>query len=322
MAGIRYDFEYGRRRGFLYEFKKNKVLFLMLLPGMVVLVLNNYLPMFGAVVAFKNFKFSSGNFFTSLFQSEWCGFKNFEFLFSTNDAYLITRNTLLYNTAFIFFGLALSVSLAIVLSELRSRKLARFFQGAMFLPYFLSWVVASYLVYAFFSFDTGFINNSVLKPLGIAPITFYSETRWWPFILIFTHLWKWTGYNCTVYLAAIMSFDQEHYEAAIIDGANKWQQITRITIPQLAPVMIVITLLNIGRIFYADFGLFYHIPRNTGMLYPVTNVIDTYVYNALIRMSDIGMSSAANLYQALVGLILVLVSNLLIRRRSPENSLF
>lgn len=322
MAEIGYGAIYQPRRGFFYEIKKNKVLFLMLLPGMIVLILNNYLPMFGVVIAFKNFKFVGSNFFDSLFKSEWVGFNNFKFLFGTTDAFVITRNTLLYNVAFISLGLVIAVTLAVALSELRFRRLARFYQGAMFLPYFLSWVVASYLVYAFLSFDTGFINKSVLAPLGIQPVTWYTNTKPWPFILIFMHFWKWAGYNCVVYLAAILALDPEHFEAATIDGASKWQQIIRITIPQLVPLMIILTLLNMGRIFYADFGLFFHIPRNTGMLYPATNVIDTYVYNTLLYMGDIGMSSAASLYQAVLGFILVIVTNHLIRRRNKDYALF
>ncbi|NLG84582.1 MAG: sugar ABC transporter permease [Firmicutes bacterium] len=312
----------GQKRGFWHEFKKNKALFLMLLPGFIVLLLNNYLPMFGVIIAFKNFKFVGDTFIESLLKSEWVGFKNFKFLFNTADAYAITRNTLLYNLAFIVIGLVVAVGLAVALSEMRFPRLARIYQGAMFLPYFLSWVVASYLVYAFLGFDTGFINKTILARLGLPPVSWYNDPRPWPFILVFMHLWKWAGYNCVVYLAAILSIDPEYYEAAIIDGASKWQQITNITIPQLVPLMTVLTLLNIGRIFYADFGLFFHIPRNTGILYPVTNVIDTYVYNTLLYMGDIGMSSAAGLYQAVVGFTLVIITNTVIRKTNRDYALF
>ena len=309
-------------KAFFYELRKNKVLFLMLLPGMLFLLVNNYLPMFGVIIAFKNFKFIKSNFFSSLLASEWMSFKNFEFLFRTTDAFVITRNTLLYNAAFISIGLVVSIFLAVALNEIRSRKLAKFYQSVMFLPYFLSWVVASYLVFALLSVDKGLINRSILEPLGLYSVQYYSETRYWPFILIFMNTWKWAGYYSIIYLASIIGIDPELYSAATIDGANKWQQVTKITIPLLKPLMIILTLIQVGRIFYADFGLFYQVPRNTGMLYPVTSVIDTYVYNSLMVMGDIGMSSAAGLYQAVVGFLLVLGANLIVRKINPEYALF
>lgn len=294
----------------------------MLVPGIIVLILNNYLPMFGVIIAFKNFKFSGTSFFSSLLESQWIGLKNFEFLFRTADAFTITRNTILYNLAFFVTGLIVSVSVAVMLNEIWSRKLAKVYQSFMFLPHFLSWVVANYIVFAFLSIDMGFVNNFLLKPLGFNAINWYSETKYWPFILIFMNTWKWAGYNSIIYLAAILGINNEYYEAATIDGASKWQQFTRITLPQIGPLIIMMTLLNIGRIFYADFGLFFQVPRNSGILYPVTNVIDTYVYNALMTMGDIGMSSAAALYQALIGFVLVLFSNLLVKRINPESALF
>ncbi|MGE5550912.1 MAG: ABC transporter permease [Bacteroidota bacterium] len=309
-------------RGFFYELKKNKTLFFMLLPGMIVLLLNHYLPLFGVIIAFKDFKFLGINFFDSLLKSDWVGFTNFKYLFSSADAFVITRNTVLYNTAFIFLGLVAAVALAVAFSEMRFRRVARVFQGAMFLPHFLSWVVASHLFYAFLSYDQGFINRTLLPLLGLKPFAWYTDLRPWPFIIVFLNLWKWAGFNCVIYLAAILGLEPEHFEAATIDGANKWQQITKITIPQLVPLMITLTLLNIGQIFRADFGLFFHIPRNSGLLFPVTNVIDTYVYNTLLHSGDIGMSSAAGLYQAAVGFVLVLVTNLVVRKRHSEHALF
>lgn len=318
----RLDISFLQKLGLIKEITKNKVLFLMLLPGALVLILNNYLPMFGVIIAFKNFKFYSSNFFESLLKSEWVGLKNFEFLFRTTDAYIITRNTLLYNAVFILIGLAVSVSLAIMLNEIGHRKLAKFYQSAMFLPYFLSWVVASYLVFGFLSMDKGFFNRTLFQALNLTPISWYSETKYWPYILTFMNMWKWAGYNCIIYLAAIIGIDSQYYEAARIDGAGRWQQITKITLPSIAPLMIMMTLLNIGRILNADFGLFFQVPRNTGMLYPTTNVIDTYVYNSLINMGDIGMCSAAAFYQSIVGFLTVITSNYLVRRMSRENALF
>jgi len=304
------------------EIKKNKALFIMLLPGILILLLFNYLPMFGVILAFKNFKFYDSNFFSSLFQSQWTGFKNFQYLFASKDALLITSNTLLYNTAFIIIGLLVSVGIALMLNEIRSRRLARFYQSALFIPYFLSWVVVSYIAMAFLNTENGFINRVILKLLGQEPIDWYANTGPWPFILIFTNSWKWCGYNSIIYLSAIVAIDVQYYEAAMMDGASKWQQIAHITLPQIMPVIVMMTLLNVGRIFNADFGLFFQVPRNLGMLYPVTNVIDTYVYNSLIQMGDIGMSSAAALYQSIVGFILVLIVNRFVGRINKDYALY
>lgn len=304
------------------ELKKNKFLFLMLLPGAVVLFLYNYLPMFGIIIAFKDFRFHDGNFFSSLFKSEWIGFKNFEFLFRTPDAYQITRNTLLYNLTFIISCTIISIAFAIMLNEIYSRKLSKFYQSAMFLPYFLSWVVFSYLVYAYLSPDKGFLNKTVFKFLGINPVSWYGEPKYWPFIIVLVNAWKWVGNNCIIYLATIIGIDQELYEAARIDGAGRWQQITHITIPQITPVIIVMFLIFVGRIFNTDLGLFFLVPRNAGLLAPVTQTIDVYVYNTLLRMGDIGMSSAAALYQSAVGLITILAANLAVKKIDPDAGMF
>ncbi len=308
--------------GLLRELRRNAPLFLMLLPGVLYLLVNNYLPMFGVIIAFKTFKFYGGGFLSSLLRSKWVGFSNFAFLFGTQDAFLITRNTMLYNGAFIAIGLVVSVAIAVCLNELRSRRLAKLYQSIMFLPYFLSWVVVSYIVYAFLSVDLGLLNRAAAALFGAQPVSWYGETKYWPFILVAINTWKWAGYNSIIYLAAIITFSSEYYDAACIDGAGKLQQIRHITLPLLAPLIILMTLVQIGRIFNADFGLFFHVPRNTGTLFPVTNVIDTYVYRGLMTMGDIGMSSAAALYQSVVGFVLVFASNLAVRRASPENALF
>lgn len=310
------------RSGFLQELIKNKSLFLMLLPGVIILLLNNYLPMFGVLIAFKNFKFHGSSFISSLLQSEWVGFKNFEYLFKTTDAFIITRNTLLYNIVFILIGLVVSVTTAVMLNEIRNAKLAKVYQSAFFMPYFLSWVVVSYITFAFLSMDNGFVNRVVLPAMGLDPIPWYSEPKYWPFILVFLNAWKWCGYNCLIYLATIIGIDREYYEAAMLDGANKWHQVTKITVPLLMPVIVMMTLMNIGRIFNADFGLFFQVPRNTGSLFPATNVVDTYVYNSLMTMGDIGMSSAAALYQSVVGFILVLFTNRMVKKINKDYALF
>lgn len=292
-------------------------LYLMLVPGLAYLVLNNYLPLFGLSIAFKNIDYSKG-----IWGSDWIGFDNFEYLFKTSDALLITRNTLLYNAVFIVLGLGLAIAVAILLNEIKNRFASRLYQSVIILPFLISIILVSYLVYAMLSTDTGFLNKTLLPALGIEPIAWYTEPKYWPYILTFVHLWKGVGYNCIVFLAAIIGIDGEYYEAARLDGASKWLQIRKITIPMITPVIIMLMLLAIGRIFYADFGLFYQVPLNSGALFETTNVIDTYVFRGLMQLGDIGMSSAAGFYQSVVGFVLVLISNYIVRKINKENALF
>ena len=306
-----------KKRGFFHELLKNRTLFLMALPGILLLFAFNYMPMFGLIIAFKNMNFTKG-----FFRSDWYGLKNFQFFINTPYAYTITRNTILYNLVFIGLGNIFAVACAIALHELRNRRTAKVYQSILFLPYFLSWVVVSYLVFSFLSVDMGLINKQILPVFHVPPIEWYGNTRYWPFILTFANLWKYTGYNSVIYLATIVGILPEYFEAATIDGASKLQQIRKITIPLISPVIIILVLLGIGRVFFADFGLFYQVPKNTGALFDVTNVIDTYVYRTLINSGDLGMSSAAGLYQAVVGFILVLASNLIVRRIDPSKALF
>ena len=294
----------------------------MLLPGALILFLYNYLPMFGATVAFKDYKNYGGGFISNLIKSEWIGFKNFEFMFKTPEAFNMIRNTLLYNLAFIISCTIISITFAIMLNEIYSRKLAKFYQSSMFLPYFFSWVVFSYLVFSYLSADKGFINMTIFKFLGLPRISWYNEPKFWPGILILVNAWKWIGNNCIIYLAAIITIDQELYEAARIDGASRWQQITRITLPQISPVIIVMFLVFIGRIFNSDLGLFFMVPRNAGMLYPVTRTVDVYVYNTLMQNGDIGMSSAGALLQSIVGFITIIAANFAVRKIDRESSIF
>jgi len=298
------------------KFRKYIPLYLMLLPGLTYLFINNYMPMAGLVVAFKNYNARKG-----IFGSDWVGFKNFEYLFKTDDAWIITRNTIGYNFAFIIINTCLAITVAIILSELHDSKLKKFYQSAILLPFLISTVIISYLVFAFLSSENGFINKSILPLLGMEPITWYGEPKYWPFILIIVNAWRVVGYNCIIYLATIIGFDRSYYEAAIVDGASKMQQIRHITLPLLRPTIIMLTLLAIGRIFYSDFGLFYQVPQNQGALYPTTNTIDTYVYRGLLQLGNISMSSAAGVYQSLIGFILVLSSNLLVRKIDRESAL-
>ncbi len=299
-----------RRRG-------NIGLLSMMLPGTLALLLFSYLPMAGIIIAFKDINYTKG-----ILGSDWIGFKNFEFFLKTPDAWRITRNTILYNSAFITLGTAAAVLVAVVLDGLRTKKLARFYQGVMFLPYFFSWIVISGLVFALLSTDLGFFNRILFPALGLRPINWYIEPVYWPFIIVFVNLWKYTGYGSVVYLAAITGIDPNCFEAAALDGASRWQTVRHIMIPLISPVIIIQVMLLIGRIFYSEFGLFFQVPQNMGPLYPTTDVIDTYVYRTLVNAGDIGMSAAAGLYQSAVGFVIVLGSNLIVRRLDPEKSLF
>ena len=309
-----------KKKSFLKKLKDNWELLVLTLPGAIWFIVFAYLPMFGIVIAFKEWKISGG-FIESLIKSEWIGFKNFEFLFKSSDAWLITRNTVLYNLVFIILGIVLPVTLAILLNELLNKKLSKFYQSAMFLPYFLSWVVVSYCLFAFLSPGKGYING-IITSLGGQRISWYTEPKYWVFIIIFMSQWKGIGYGTVIYLASICGIDQSFYEAATIDGANKWQQIKYITLPSLKPVLIIMFITAVGGMFRADFGLFYQLPKNSGALYPVTNVIDIYVYRGLTNLGNIGMSSAAGLYQSFVGFVLILVTNGIVRKIDNENAFF
>lgn len=295
-----------------FYFKKNLPLTLMALPGIILMILFKYLPLSGIILAFKQYNIRDG-----IFGSAWNGMKNFEYLFRTKDAWIITRNTLGYNLLFIILDLVLAVTMAIILNELHQKKAAKVYQTIFMAPYFLSWVVVSFIAYSLLSVDNGFINRT----FGLN-VTWYSQPEAWPFILIIFQVWKTLGYSTVMYLGSIVGIPNDYYEAALMDGATKWQQIKYITLPSLKSMMIVLTILAIGKIFYADFGLFYQLPRNSGPLFPVTNVIDTYVYRALKENGNIGMSAAASLYQSLVGFILVLASNFIVRKIDKDSALF
>lgn len=296
---------------------KYSPLYLMMLPGVVYLLINNYLPMFGLVIAFKDINFAKG-----ILRSDWVGLQNFKFLFQTSDAFIITRNTLLYNIAFIIIGLVVAVGFAILLNEVKNKVASRLYQSIIILPFLISMVLVSYLVFSMLSMESGLMNKTILPAFGIEPIAWYNEPKYWPIILTMVNVWKGAGYACIIYLAAIIGIDPEYYEAAKLDGASKWQQIRKITLPLISPVITMLTLLQIGRIFYSDFGLFYQVPMNAGALFSTTNVIDTYVFRGLLQLGNIGMSSAAGFYQSLVGFVLVMVSNYVVRKINKENALF
>ncbi len=305
-----------KKWGFFKELATNKAMFLMLLPPFILVFINYYIPMFGVIIAFKNFNYSDG-----FLGSPWAGLQNFKFLFMTDAAWEITRNTILYNLFFIALGLVFAVLSALVLNELRNKFAAKFYQSVIFLPYFLSWVVVAYLVLAILD-PNGFYNKTLVPTLHFPAIDWYSSPQYWPYILVLVNLWKNIGYGIVIYLAGITGIDQEYYEAAVLDGASKLQQIRYITLPFLVPFMIVTTLINLGNIFRADFGLFYQVPMQQGLLAPTTEVLDTYIYKALIMSGDLGMSSAAGLYQSVVGFFTVVIANFVVGKISKENKIF
>lgn len=291
-------------------------LYLMMIPGLAYLVINNYLPMFGLSFAFKDINYTVG-----VWQSPWVGLSNFSYLFRTDAAFVIFRNTVLYNLVFIVLGTVLAIVVAILLSQIKG-KMMRVYQTCILIPYLLSITVVAYLAFAFLSADNGFINNSILEPLGLDPISWYSSPGYWPFILTFINLWKNFGYNTILYYATLIGIDDSYYEAAVIDGANTWQQIRNITLPCLKTTIITLTIMAIGRMFYSDFGLFYQVPMNNGMLYDVTNTIDTYVFRALLQTNDVARSSAAGFLQSILGFVLVLGANFVVKKVDADSALF
>ncbi len=292
-------------------------LYFMFLPGVIYLFINCYIPMFGIQIAFRQYNARDG-----IYGSPWCGFNNFSFLFRTNDAFVMIRNTLLYNLVFISLGTVLAVSIAIILNEVRSKRAKQFYQTIILIPYLISMVIVSYLAFAFLSSGNGYINNSLLKAFGMEAIDWYNTPKYWPVILVIINVWKSLGYNMILYYATICGIDHTLYEAAVVDGASRWQQIRNVTLPSLRSTIIILALMALGGIFRSDFGLFYQVPQNSGPLISVTQTIDTYVYRGLMQTNNIGMSSAAGVYQSVVGFILVVTANFVVRRVDNESSLF
>ena len=299
----------------LYQNKALSVLDFMVLPGLAYVIMNNYLPMIGLSLAFKNINFATG-----IWNSPWAGLENFKFLFQSNDAWIITRNTLLYNIAFIVLGNLMGIIVGICLNEIFSKKLQKLFQTTILLPQLISMVIVAYIVFGFLSNEAGFINKAVLGEGN--EINFYGTKAYWPFILIFVNVWKSLGYNSIIYLSSAVGIDRTLYEAASIDGCSRLGAIRYITLPMLKSTVITLVLLQVGRIFYSDFGLFYQVPMDSGTLYEVTDTIDTYVYRAMMKLNNVSMASAASAYQAVVGFVIVLTFNGLVRKISREDAMF
>ncbi|MGL1892962.1 MAG: ABC transporter permease subunit [Spirochaetaceae bacterium] len=295
---------------------QDKQLLLILIIPFTVMLVYNYLPMAGIFLAFKDFRYDLG-----FLKSPWVGFKNFEFFFKTDTALRITRNTIGYNVLFIICNTVGGVALALLLNEVISKKAIKFYQTALFLPYYISWVVVSYMAYSFLSSRYGILNQLLLF-FNIDSVNWYTNPKSWPMILIFFNTWKNIGYWCIIFYAGLISVDKQLYEAAAIDGVGRWKQTIYISLPHIRPLITIMVLLSIGRIFYADFGLFYNVPRNLGILYKTTDVMDTYVYRSLKVTGDLGMATAAGLYQSIVGLITILIANGVVNKWEKDSALF
>lgn len=291
-------------------------LLLMMLPGVIYLIINNYIPMAGLVVAFKRFNYQDG-----IWGSPWSGMSNFTYLFKTQDAFNIVRNTLCYNILFIFLGQIVAITIAIMLYFLYGEMNKKFYQTVILIPYLISMVVVAYIVFGFLSQEHGVINHA-LTSLGMKPISFYTTEKWWPLIFTVVHLWKGFGYSSIVYYATVLGIDSGLYEAASIDGANIWPKVWHITLPGLKYTVITLVLMSLGGIMYSDFGLFYQVPMHSGVISSVTDTIDVYVYRALTQTNDIGRSAAAGFLQSIVGFILIMSVNAIVRKVEKDSALF
>ncbi len=305
-----------KKDGFIAEFKKNKALFAMAAPAVILVLVMQYLPMSGLVLAFKNYRYDMG-----VFKSPWNGLNNFRFLFSSGTGWLITRNTVLYNLLNLITSQLLAVIVAIFITEIHRKYFKKVSQTVILLPYFISWVVVGVFVFSIFNYETGLINT-IVKATGGEPINFYGMPGVWPFIICAFNAWKWTGYNSVIYIAAITGIDGEINEAAAIDGATIFQRIRYITLPSIRPTLVTMILLQVGRILRGDFEMFYQIIGLNGQLYNATDVIDTYVFRSLVTNPDIGMTSAATFYQSVLCFLIIMVVNAIVKRIDEEYALF
>lgn len=301
--------------GFLKQLKKNRVMLCMLIPATVFVIIFSYIPMGGIVLAFKNFSYAQG-----IVHSPWNGLDNFRYLFVSNKIWTLTRNTLLYNIAFIFLGVIFEVGFAIILSEITGKVFKKFAQGFMFLPYFISWVVVSTIMLNIFG-NNG-VLNSILAQFGVTNFSIYKQVKEWPIVLVIVRLWKQTGYGSVVYLAAIAGISKDLYEAADIDGANVWQKIRYITIPSLKPTIMIMVLLALGNVFRGDFGMFYQLVGSNQLLLNTSDIIDTYIYRMLTTSPNVGFTAAAGLYQSVLCFVTIVAANYIVKKVDPDYTLF
>lgn len=297
------------------EFRQNMSLTLLALPTVIMIFIFNYIPLYGLILPFKEFNVVQG-----ILGSPWSGLKNFKFLVKSDSILIAIRNTVLYNAVSIVLGIIVSVLIALLLYEL-GKKAVKVYQTMLLIPYFISWVVVAYIVNVLLDMDSG-VFNSVLRSFGKEEILWYNEGKYWPAILIIVQVWKNMGYSAIVYFAALMGIDSSYFEAAKIDGANKRQQMWYVSLPLIKEIVIIMFILSVGKIFYGDFGLFYNVPLNSPLIYDYTDVIDTYVYRSLINLGNLGMSATTGFCQSVIGFVLVLGTNLLVRRIDKDSALF
>lgn len=305
-----------RQNGFMEEFRKNRSLFFMALPAVLLVFVLSYIPMSGLILAFKNYRYDRG-----IFGSAWNGVENFRYLFMSGTGLLITRNTFLYNLLNLITSQGLAVIIAIIVVEMPGRYYKKFCQSVIFLPYFISWVIVGTFVFNIFNFETGVMNN-ILKAAGADPVNVYSKPGVWPFIICAFNAWKWCGYNSIIYIASITGIDKDCFEAADIDGANIFQKIWHITLPSIRPAIITMLLLQVGRILRGDFEMFYQIVGNNGQLFNATDVIDTYVFRSLLTNANLGMTAAATLYQSVLCFAIIMAVNHIVKKIEADYALF
>jgi putative aldouronate transport system permease protein len=300
----------------LFDIRKNRTLLLMCLPALVVVFLISYMPMPGIVLAFKNYRVAKG-----IWGSDWVGLNNFQFLLTSGIAWEIIRNTLVLNTLFIIAAQVCSLTMSLLLNEVYHTHFAKIYQSILFFPHFVSWVLVGFFTFAFLNSDSGYVN-ALLRSLGQNPVNWYASPQYWYAILVFLSVWKGLGYFTIIYLAGMLNINPEYYEAARIDGASKLQEVRYISLPLIQPLVIINVLLAIGRIFFANFDFIYNVTRDSSLLLPTVNVIDTFVYRSLAAVGNFNLASAAGFFQAIMGLILVLFANALVRRINREHALF
>jgi len=292
-------------------------LYIMALPTIIFLLMFCYAPMFGLVMAFQDFKVDKG-----FFGSQFVGLNNFKFLFSSTDAWVITRNTVCYNLVFIVVNTSLAIVMSLMLSELHSSKLAKTLQTVYMLPYFLAWTVVAIVLSGFLDRGYGLVNKIIQALGGKGKTDWYKERELWPWLFVFLNAWKGVGYSTVLYLAVISGISNDYYEAAVLDGASKLQQARYITLPHLRTVMCITLIMSLGGIFRGDFGLFYSVTKDNGRLYPVSDVIDTYIYRSLTTMSNAGMTAAAGFYQSVVGFLTLIFANWVVTKIDSDSAMF
>ena len=304
-----------RKKSAWSKFKSSLPLTLMALPAFIYIFIFNYVPLYGLVLPFKDYKPSRG-----FLGSEWVGFKNFDFILNNDQLMLAVRNTILYNIVFIFLGTAFSVFVALMLYEM-SRKSVKIYQTSIFIPHYISWVVAAYVFMVFLDMDYGILNK-IITAFGGDPIMWYNDPKYWPPILTIAHIWKGFGYSAVIYYAALMGLDKTIFEAAELDGVGKLKQMWYISLPGIKNMIVMLFIMHIGKVFYGDFGMFYNITQDSSLLYETTDIVDTYIYRTLINLGDVGLSSAVSMVQAVLGFVLVIVANTIASKLDEDSALY